>query len=179
MWLDVVDLNGFYRSRLGKVARHFIKRQIHELWPDVTGDNVVGLGYATPYLKQFDKQAARTLAVMPAQQGVTHWPREKPNRVSLADESALPFADYSVDRLLLVHALENAENLQQMMRECWRVLAGNGRMIIVVPARKGFWARRDISPFGIGKPYSIRQLQKLLKQTQFEPQQEARALYLP
>ncbi len=179
MWLDVVDLNGFYRSQLGKVARHFIRARIRQMWPNVKGQTVVGLGYATPYLKQFEKEADRTLAIMPAQQGVTHWPREKANRVALSDESSLPFDDYSVDRLILVHALENAEHVQQMMREAWRVLAGNGRMIIVAPSRKGFWARRDISPFGMGKPYSARQLQKLLKETQFDPQQDARALYVP
>ncbi|WP_420548611.1 class I SAM-dependent methyltransferase [Curvivirga sp.] len=179
MWLDVVDLNGFYRSQLGKVARHFIKQQVRQIWPDVAGQTIVGLGYATPYLKQFEKEADRTLAIMPAQQGVTHWPREKANRVALSDEAALPFDDYSVDRLLLVHALENAEHVQQMMREAWRVLAGNGRMLIVAPSRRGLWARRDISPFGMGKPYSVQQLKLLLKETQFDPQQEARALYMP
>lgn len=179
MWIDVVDLNAFYRSRLGQVARHFIRSRIRQLWPDVTGQSVVGLGYATPYLKQFEGEAERTLAVMPAHQGVTHWPCGKPNRVTLAYETALPFPDYSVDRLLLVHGLENAEYLRQTMREAWRVLKGNGRMLVVVPARRGFWARRDLTPFGMGKPYTVGQVRRLLRETQFEPQQVTRALYVP
>ena len=179
MWMDVIDLNSFYRSRLGQVARHFVRNAIREHWPKVDGDVVVGLGYATPYLKQFEKEAERLLAVMPAHQGVTHWPREKQNRVCLADEAALPFPDYSVDRLLVVHALENAEYLRQMMREAWRVLAPNGRMLIVVPARRGFWSRRDVTPFGMGKPYTVGQVHRLLRETQFDPQLVTRTLYVP
>lgn len=179
MWIDVIDLNAFYRSRLGKVARRFIRDRIRELWPDVRGQVVAGLGYATPYLKQFEGEAERVLAVMPAHQGVTHWPRGKPNRVTLAAETDLPFPDYSVDRLLLVHALETSEDLRRTMREAWRVLSGNGRMMIVVPARRGFWSRRDLTPFGMGKPYTVGQVQRLLRETQFDPQYVYRALYVP
>ena len=179
MWTDVIDLNAFYRSPLGQVARRLIRRQIRRIWPDVHGQSIVGLGYATPYLKQFQGEAERTLAVMPAHQGVTHWPREAPSLVTLSYEEALPFPDYSVDRLLLVHALENAEHYRQMMREAWRILSGSGRMLIVVPSRRGIWARRDATPFGAGKPFSVGQVQKLMRDTQFDPQQTLRALYMP
>lgn len=179
MWTDVIDLNAFYRSQLGQVARRLIQRQIRRIWPNVRGQTVVGLGYATPYLRQFSTEAERTLAVMPAHQGVTHWPREAPSLVTLSYEEALPFPDYSVDRLLLVHALENAEHMRQMMREAWRILSGSGRMLIVVPSRRGIWARRDATPFGAGKPFSVGQVQKLMRDTQFDPQQTLRALYVP
>ena len=108
MWSDVVDFNQFYRSRLGKAARGIVQAEIRAHWPDVKGMSVVGVGYATPYLKQFDGEATRLLAIMPAHQGVTHWPRGKPNRVALAEETSLPFDDMSIDRLLLVHAVENS-----------------------------------------------------------------------
>ena len=179
MWTDVIDLNAFYRSPLGQVARQLIRRQVRRIWPDLRGQTVVGLGYATPYLKQFQGEAERTLAVMPAHQGVTHWPREAPSLVTLSYEEALPFPDYSVDRLLLVHALENAEHYRQMMREAWRILSGSGRMLIVVPSRRGIWARRDATPFGAGKPFSVSQVQKLMRDTQFDPQITLRALYMP
>lgn len=179
MWTDVVDLNDFYRSALGKTARQMIRLGVRRMWPDVTGDVVVGLGYATPYLKQFDGEAERVVAVMPAYQGVTRWPREAPNRAALSDETALPFPDMSVDRLLLVHAAENTEHLRPMMRECWRVLNGAGRLLTVVPARRGVWARSERTPFGHGKPFSRAQVQRLLRDAQFDPMQAARALYIP
>ena len=179
MWTDVVDLNEFYGAPLGKAARHLIRLEIRRIWPDVRGLHVAGIGYATPYLKQFRGEAARTIAVMPAYQGVTRWPREGLNAVALGDEAALPFDDSSIDRLLYVHAVENTEHLRVMMREAWRVLAGQGRLLVVVPSRRGVWCRSERTPFGHGKPYSKVQLQKLLKEVMFEPTQLERALYMP
>jgi len=179
MWNDVIDLDEFYRSHLGKVALRLIRRRIRDLWPDVRGLTVLGLGHATPYLRQFDSEADRVMAVAPAQQGVIPWPPGGPGQVALADEAALPFADLSVDRLLLVHAVESSEELREMMREAWRVLRGNGRMLVVVPNRSGIWARSERTPFGHGYPYSNGQIRRLLRDCMFTPGDTARALYIP
>ena len=179
MWTDVIDLNAFYRSRMGGRARHLIGRQIRTLWPSVRGEVVLGLGYATPFLEDFRGEADRVLAVMPAYQGVTHWPPREAGLVALSEETQLPFPDLSVDRLLLVHTLENTERMRDTLRECWRVLNGIGRMIIVVPSRRGLWSRNERTPFGHGKPFSSAQLQRLLRDTQFEPGDIRRALYMP
>ena len=137
MWTDVIDLNAFYRTRMGGRARQLIERQVRTLWPSVRGDVVLGLGYATPFLETFRGEAERVLAVMPAYQGVTRWPTARPGLVALSEEAQLPFPDLSIDRLLLVHTLENTERMRDTLRECWRVLNGIGRMIIVVPSRRG------------------------------------------
>ncbi len=179
MWTDVIDLNAFYRSSMGARARGLIQKRLQQLWPNTKGDVIVGLGYATPYLKMFREDADRVLAVMPAYQGVTHWPRQEPGLVTLAEETHLPLPDLSVDRLLLVHALENTERMRDMLQECWRVLNGVGRMIIVVPSRRGMWARNERTPFGHGKPFSLAQLERILRETQFEPTDSRRALYMP
>lgn len=179
MHTDVVDLRDFYDSGLGQAARRMIRRRLRALWPNVTGETVLGLGYSTPYLRAFREQAERVIAVMPAPQGVLHWPSEGPNLVSLADEVELPLPDLSVDRVLLVHGLECTEQLRPMLREVWRVLTGHGRLLIVVPNRRGLWARREATPFGYGQPYTPGQLSRLLRDNLFTPLQTARALYLP
>lgn len=180
MWADVIDLNEFYRSRLGQVARRLIARRMRALWPDVRGLTVLGLGYATPYLRAFREEAAGVIAVMPAQQGVMHWPENAPGLACLADEGELPLPDLSVDRLLMVHAVESSEQLRSMMREAWRVLSDSGRMIVVVPNRRGIWARfEQRSPFGHGHPYSQGQIKRLLRDSLFAPTAQERALFVP
>ncbi len=179
MWSDVVDLRDFYDSRLGQMTRQLLRLRIRSLWPDLKGQTLLGLGYATPYLRQFRDEAARVTAVMPAGQGVLHWPPEGPNLVALADETELPLLDASVDRVLLVHGLECGEHLPDMLREVWRVLAGSGRLLAVVPNRRGIWARTDRTPFGQGHPYSPAQLSRLLRDHMFTPGRQARALFLP
>ena len=123
MWTDAIDLRDFYASALGGVARRMIARRVRQMWPDVAGLSVLGLGYATPFLGPFCGEADSVLAVMPAAQGVIPWPADGASQTALVDENSLPFADRSIDRALLVHALECSEHVRPMMREIWRVLA--------------------------------------------------------
>ncbi len=179
MWNDVVDLRDFYETQLGQVARHMIRRSIRGLWPDLKGQSLAGLGYATPYLRQFRGEAERVMAFMPARQGVVHWPPEGPGLVGLTEESDLPLPDYSLDRVLLVHGLESTENLRELLSEIWRVLNGNGRLLVVVPNRRGIWARTDRTPLGTGHPYNVPQLSRVLRDNLFTPTQSQRALFVP
>ena len=179
MFSDVVDLHEFYQSHLGHTAQYILRRKLREIWPDVTGQSVVGVGYATPYLRPFMAQASRVCAIMPAGQGVIHWPREEPGLTLLADEAELPLPDLSVDRLLLIHSVECSEQLRRMLRECWRVLAGNRKLLVMAPNRRGIWARFERTPFGHGTPYSRSQLSRLLRDMMFTPLQTRNALFMP
>jgi SAM-dependent methyltransferase len=176
---DVVDLRDFYRSVLGQVARRMIRRAIQRVWPDLTGMRLLGIGYATPFLSALSGDTERTIAVMPATLGVLRWPSEGRNLVTLADEGELPFADYSIDRVVLVHAIETSDEVQAMLKEIWRVLAGGGRVLIVAPNRRGIWARLDRTPFGSGRPYTMSQLSQLLRDEQFTPIGSDTALFIP
>ncbi len=179
MFNDVVDLWDFYGTPVGQVARRTIRRRIRALWPNVRGETVLGLGYAVPYLRPFRDEAERVIAMMPAQQGVLHWPFEGANRATLVDEADLPLQDVSVDRVLLIHTLECTEQLRAMLDEVWRVLSGNGKLLVVVPNRRGLWARFDRTPFGHGHPYTPYQLSRLLRDNQFTPSRTAHALFAP
>jgi SAM-dependent methyltransferase len=176
---DVVDLRDFYRGPLGQVARRMIRRAIQRVWPDLRGMRLLGLGYATPFLSALAGETERTVALMPASLGVLAWPADGPNLVALADEAELPFADYSIDRVLLVHALETSDETRAMLKEVWRVLAGGGRVLIVTPNRRGIWARLDRTPFGSGRPYTTSQLSQLLRDEQFTPVGNDTALFIP
>ena len=179
MFPDVVDLRDFYGTSLGQAARRMIRRRARMIWPNLSGLSLLGLGYATPYLQVFREEAARVIAMMPASQGVLHWPLDNRGLVALADEGELPLADFSVDRVMLVHAVECTEQLRSMLRETWRVLAGSGRVLVVVPNRRGIWARIDRTPFGQGHPFTQSQLSRLLRDNLFTPVQSANALFVP
>jgi SAM-dependent methyltransferase len=176
---DIIDLREFYGSHLGQMARLLVRRRLRDFWPNVRGLSVLGLGFATPYLSTFNGEAERTLALMPAQQGVGRWPRAGRTRVALAEEHALPLPDASIDRVILAHALENTEQVRAYLREVWRVLTPNGRLLVVVPNRRGLWTRFENTPFGHGRPYSPGQISRLLRDTLFQPIQREAALYLP
>ncbi|MGH6719995.1 MAG: class I SAM-dependent methyltransferase [Alphaproteobacteria bacterium] len=179
MYQDVVDLNVFYNSFRGQVARRQVRARIRGHWPSVAGLGVLGLGFATPYLRLFRDEARRTVAVMPASQGISPWPGDGPSLVCLADETELPFPDESFDRILMVHAIESSESVRAMLREVWRVLAGSGRLLVVAPNRRGLWARIENNPFAHGHPFSEVQLTRLLREGLFSPESTSTALYVP
>jgi SAM-dependent methyltransferase len=179
MSTDVRRLIEFYRSPLGKISRALVREEVIRLAGSVRGLRVLGLGFATPYLRFSMETAERVLAFMPARQGASAWPREGPSHTVLCDPLEMPLTDAAVDLVICVHAFEHIADAEELMRELWRVAAPNARLIIVVPRRRGLWAQNDNTPFGDGHPYSRPQLERLLRDHSFVPEQWREALYLP
>jgi SAM-dependent methyltransferase len=179
MALDVVDLRSFYASPLGHLARRTVGQSMMRFWPDMRGLRLTGLGFATPYLSIMRDGTERCLALMPAAQGVVNWPGGTLSASALVNLDMLPLPDASIDRVILVHALEVTERPEDLLDEAWRVLAPGGRLIAVAPNRRGLWARMDTTPFGYGQPFSRQQLEKLLRAAMFSPENWAETLYVP
>lgn len=176
---DVIDLRKFYHSHLGGMVRRALVRKIRLIWPDISNFRLLGLGYATPFLYPFRNETERTLALMPARQGVIQWPHSGPGLVGLCDETDLPLADNSVDRVIWVHGLENSEASDEVLGEIWRVLTSSGKLLVIVPGRSGLWARIEKTPFGVGHPYTDGQLRRILHANMFTPGDIQGALYFP
>lgn len=179
MYLDVQELSAFYHSPLGIVARRLIARRIRALWPDARGEDVLGLGFAAPYLRPFLAEARRVILAMPEQQGAIRWPHDTPSASFLTSDTQLPLADASVNKVLAVHCLEVCNAANAVLREVWRVLAPAGRLLLVVPNRRGLWARFDTTPFGQGHPYSRGQLERLLRDCLYDTAGWTSSLFMP
>ena len=150
MYTKAIDLREFYDSTRGRVVQRILRQHLRAFWPSTTGLRVLGLGYAVPYLKPFVGEAERTISLMPSHQGAVFWPPEEKGLVSMCNEAELPIETNSIDRMLVIHGLQGFESLDNVLRESWRVLAGQGRLIVVEPNSTGFWARVVSTPFGHG-----------------------------
>lgn len=179
MRADVRDLAAFYESHLGLMAKRTLSLKLRSLWDDVHGLTILGTGYATPFMRPFLPEADRVLALMPGAQGAQYWPRNARNLVLLAEDDEIPLPDVSVDRVLVVHDIEVSDSGRAPLREIWRVLKGEGKVILVVPNRAGIWARVDDTPFGHGHPYSSTQLGLLLLENMFRVERWEHALFVP
>ncbi len=199
MTTEVHALEAFYASPGGEAAARLVRARLAFLWPSLPGMTVLGIGHAAPYLGLWQAEARACLALTPAHAVNGHhapaWPPLLPRpwpgaarpsaapaaslAALVAEEEALPFADASIDRILLVHGLEGAENVRRLLREAWRVLRDDGRLIIVVPNRLGLWAQLERTPFGHGQPYSTGQLSRLLARHLFRVEARDAALFLP
>ena len=178
MTADLHLTREFYATARGGMAARLLRERLALLWPDLRGQSVLGLGFAAPYLRLW-RDAARCVAASPARVGAAAWPADAPCRSCTVEEDALPFPDLCFDRVLLVHGLEAAEDAQRMLREVWRVLSDDGRLLVVTPNRAGLWAHVEGTPFGQGHPYSPGQVGRLLRASLFQVERCDTALYLP
>ncbi|MCR9113003.1 MAG: class I SAM-dependent methyltransferase [Rhodobacteraceae bacterium] len=180
MHLDVQDLRNFYyRSTLGRAVQKTVREQITSLWPEAKGQTVAGYGFAVPFLRPYLRDSRRTIALMPAPQGVIRWPQDMPSVSVLCEETFWPVETGHIDKLILVHGLETSERPSALLEECWRVLGPGGSVLFVVPNRAGLWSRSDRTPFGYGRPYSQSQLESQLKAHHFLPERHVTTLFQP
>ncbi|MEO5363416.1 MAG: class I SAM-dependent methyltransferase, partial [Magnetococcus sp. DMHC-8] len=185
MMLEAVKLHNWYDSPRGQTVASLVG-DVMVQWLSVNHPDIriLGLGFAQPYLDKIvcsmpKERCGRPLGASPAEMGVVAWPRGEPNRVAQVRPDALPFADEQFNQVIMAHFLEGCESSQAALRETWRILMPGGRLLIMVPNRGGWWARRDSTPFGWGRPYSPRQLMTLLTESLFIPRQSRFALFMP
>ena len=180
MHLDVVELRNFYyRTGLGRAAQRAIRDAMLRLWPEAQGQTVAGYGFAAPLLRPYLADARRVIALMPGQQGVMPWPAGMPNVSVLCEETLWPIQTGHVDKLVVLHGLETSDQTAAVLEECWRVLGPGGKALFIVPNRAGMWARREGTPFSVGRPFSASQLESQLKSQRFVPERHVAALFQP
>lgn len=179
MAVDILDLTRFYETPLGRGVQALLCAQIERLWPQAAGpdEQILGYGYTPPLAETLWPEADWHF-LMPHQQGVMAAQKDAPQSI-LTGETAWPVRDDSVNRLLVLHGLEAANELELVLDEAWRVLRPNGRGLFIVPNRRGFWARGDKTPFGAGRPFSGNQLRTSLHRTGFVPGRMQTALFVP
>lgn len=179
MRFDIDRLQAFYGSSLGRMAREMVDKRVGALWPSLNGLDVLGIGHAEALLERYRVGARRVVSAAPGEQGAERWPDEGRSLTTLVEDERLPFPDALFDRIIVLHALEEAESPQRLLREIWRVAAPEARILIIVAHRRGLWSRAESTPFGHGRPYTRTQLNRLIEDAMFAPQASARALFAP
>lgn len=173
MRLPVADIAAFYATPLGRLVLSTLRHKLAQAWQSAPRLRVIAYGHAAPLIEGFTA-AERRGALIPEAANVT---QTGGVAQAVVAEAAWPLPDASVDRLVMLHALEEAADARRVLREAWRVLADDGLMILIVANRRSLWAMIETSPFAAGRPYSRSQLCALLSGAMFEPTAVATALH--
>lgn len=163
-WPDIANLEAFYNHRVGQVACRHIRSAIQERWSGGNGEQILGIGYSFPYLRGFSAKESQhqLFAMLPASLGMRAWPSQQPSRSFVCHENEIPLASESMNRVLMVHALEYSDDVPGLLSEVFRILVPEGRAMLVIPNRLSLWARAELSPFSSGRPFNIKQIKRLL-----------------
>jgi len=171
MSLDIIDLKEFYRSPLSKVVIDTIQKILKSLRQ--AANRTLFVGFGAPFANQTQNE----ILLMQAHLGVLAWPDSQNNRAVLCYENDWAFTDHLFDEIILIHGLEHTQHADNLLQECYRCLRPEGRLVVIVPNRRGIWVRSDKTPFGFGQPYTLTQLSNILKKSEFIPVEVVRGLY--
>ncbi|MEO9971300.1 MAG: class I SAM-dependent methyltransferase [Hyphomonadaceae bacterium] len=177
---DVTTLENFYTSPLGRAAAKTLSDRMQALWGNCVDEQILGIGFATPLLDRIGPDAEIKVAAMPAAQGALTWaPTASGVSTVLCDEMQLPFRDGMFSRILVMHGLEESHAPDALLRELWRIMAPEGRLIVIASNRLGLWARSEATPFGHGRPWTRGQLARALNEAMFQTTAWTHGLHMP
>ena len=179
MYNNINNLEIFYASRLGRHCRRLINYQLNSFVSDVKGMNVLGIGYTFPFMNKLRSENNGFYVFSTNNYGNDNLTSTKNLFSCIIEENTIPIPDLYFDRIIISHTLEFLANIENFLQEVWRILNGEGRIIILVPNRLGLWARDENNPFGYGQPFSKSQIINLLKKNKFQITKIKYSLYIP
>ncbi len=170
MYMPPEILPDFYRSKTGRIVRRIIKRAVMQLWDDCAGRDVLGLGYAHPYIGGLSPTA--TALCLHDCVPEHHSPAVKRNMLAMGENTAA--------RIFMIHDLEFCQGVPLYLARLERILSDDGRLLMVVPARKSGWSHTEWSPFGYGAPFTRAHIMRYINDhSPFTATRFARTLYMP
>ncbi|MEM1390345.1 MAG: methyltransferase domain-containing protein [Pseudomonadota bacterium] len=175
------DLEAFYATKLGSMTTARIAQRLKDLWGPCKGLSILGIGFPQPILPLWQDTARCAVGVVTEESGVTvtSFKGKRGGKVAPALDHRLPFGDGVFDRVVLLHAIEEAESPRAALREAWRVLAPEGRIVVATANRKSFWSLAESKAFGNGRPWTRRQLIALLNDGLFQVTASTTAVHMP
>lgn len=177
--------DAFYQTHEGQTCAALLRERLLWFWPDLRGQRVLGLGYAAPYLGAWRGRGALCIAACTPD----HWPpmADRPDGAAgagreqncVVDPYALPFDDEAFDRIVLVHACAEPDQMVPLLRAAGRVLKDDGRMLMIVPSRLGGRVRQKNIPFARDVAFSRTGLRTTLGHAMLLAERRDEALFLP
>lgn len=172
-------LETFYVSRIGQLAAELVRQRLQDLWGPCSQYRMLGLGYPAPLLSLWQDQALSCVGAVPAGFADIKMVQKRGQSLTRVGEHRLPFRESVFDRIVLLHALEEADNPRHLLREAWRVLAPEGRILIATANRKSLWSLDESKPFGHGRPWTRQQLSRFLDDCLFQVTASTTAVHMP
>ncbi|MFA4994450.1 MAG: methyltransferase domain-containing protein [Bdellovibrionales bacterium] len=162
-----IDSRSFYQTPQGDRALAVLRAQASKFCPCFPDERILPLGCGDLLLGSLPYVPGR----MTSAQGDMF--------SCLVDSKNKPLPDADIDCVFALHAAKDFSEIEPLLREVWRVLKGEGRLLMIVPRRHSAWAKNPDAPFGQEQAYSASQIKKALKSQGFSVLHIGSALFAP
>lgn len=159
----------FYKTASGKYLSNEIENLLIRGWAEaeLARCHILCLGFPPPGLKVVTPKAASFALFTPAFLGPKKMVQKGLNISALGDEAHLPFHSGSYDLAFIFHALEYIEDPVSFLEEVWKVLSPGGRVLVMVPNRKGAWRKSGVPYSKATRGFLFREIKTLLSDKGF------------
>lgn len=167
MKIDLRKIEEFYKTDLGQYVEDIVGQSLSKILSShvLKKTTCICSGGASRYASLLTRHVKRLSFQFYNKQDC--YPTKSEGHNIVTDRLYWPYRAEDSDFVIMIHDLEFAENPECYLREAWRVLKGEGHLIMIFPNRSGSWAKYDNNPFGHGYPYTIDQMKKLLSKAHF------------
>lgn len=176
---SAATLEAFYATRLGRAGAERLGQRMFDLWGASEGQSVLAVGFPAPVMRIWQDTARTCVGAVEAEIGETKIVGQRGGVLARIRDDRLPFNDGAFDRIVLLHALEESDNPRRLLREIWRILAPEGRVIVAAANRMSFWSLSEASAFGHGRPWTRRQLSQFMADSLFQVTASTTAVHMP
>lgn len=157
MQQNVEKLHEFYSSQTGKTFAKTIQTSIQKTWQINEHEKTAALGFCSPFSENFKKCENHV-----------------DDSVAKMQETELAFRNAELNKILVIHSLENSHYPQLALQEVYRVLEPDGQLLLVVPNKKNSWKN---SPIAGENQYSPRDIQMMLLASKFNIKSVRQAVF--
>lgn len=133
---NIIQLKAYYDSTEGHNFCRILRKIISNHWKKPAKENIIGYGFAMPYLPVFSGNENRMVSISPAHIGSMNIGNDITSVI--CNNESLPLKNENTDKIICIHALEGLQNVDELLAEFWRVLKPYGRLIIFTENEKLF-----------------------------------------
>lgn len=104
-------------------------------------DTLLDVGGGTGRVSVLFKSRVKNVFIADSSMNMLREAQKKGLVTTNSNSEKLPFADRSIDRIIIVDALHHVKNQKKTLAEMWRVLAEEGKIIIEEPDINNFFVK--------------------------------------
>jgi SAM-dependent methyltransferase len=125
---NILDLKEYYDTQTGHNFCRIIRKIISNNWKKPAKEAIIGYGFTLPYLPVLQNDGNKIAAILPSNIGAMNI--AEGITPILSEPDTLPLKNEAIDKILIVHGLEQVANPDEIFAEFWRVLKPYGRIMI-------------------------------------------------
>lgn len=160
----------------------YLQHKLAQIWPDLYGLSFLSTGQTLPLIPRniwYPHDHIHGIFNITENNYLKYLTGYNPQICCFSIDS-FPFQDCSIDRILYIHDKTiTKEQFDLFLRSCWKTLSDDGKIILLLPNKLGWWSVIENISLRYRNAFFIQKLNIVLKQQMFRISHYEKVLYFP